>query len=186
MAIDKEKVQRSISMLLEAIGEDPAREGLLNTPKRIAKMYEEFLSDNSQELTSFTATEINNDLVSVKGISFCSMCEHHLMPFYGKVDIIYIPNGKILGLSKFARIVDGLSRKLQVQEYLTSNIAEAIVSSTNSKFVTVNISATHLCMVLRGVKQYDAVTKTFAVRGDNKDDINLLNRAKMFVANYEK
>lgn len=155
--MDIKKAEDAIYQLLEAIGEDPQREGLLETPKRVAKMYEEMFSClKSDAKEAFTAvfTEAYDDLVLVKDIPFYSMCEHHLVPFYGVAHIAYYPqNGKVTGLSKLARAVEIASKKPQLQERLTSQIADALDQSLHPRGVFVMVEAEHMCMTMRGIKK---------------------------------
>lgn len=168
--IDEEKIEKAVLMILEAIGEDPEREGLVDTPRRVAKMYKEIFSGLSQDpreplRTCFVADE-HNEMVIVKDISLYSMCEHHLLPFYGKAHIVYIPNeGKIVGLSKLVRVVERIASRPQLQERLTSTIADIIMEALIPKGVVVVVEAEHLCMSIRGVKKPGATTITSAVRG---------------------
>lgn len=167
--IDKQKIESAVLMILEAIGEDPTREGLLDTPKRVAKMYEEIFSglhEDPCKHLKVTFTEDHEELVVVKDIPFYSMCEHHLLPFLGRAHVAYIPsNGKITGLSKLARTVETVAKRPQLQERLTSQIAELIMENLNPMGVLVVVEAEHLCMSMRGVKKPGSVTVTSAVRG---------------------
>ena len=150
-------------MLLEGIGEDPDREGLLETPDRIAKMYEEIcggMTVDAKEHLSKVFTVDSDEMVVERDIHFYSMCEHHMLPFFGKVHIAYIPNGHITGLSKLARIVDIFSRRLQVQERLTRQIKDCIEEALHPLGVMVVIEARHLCMQMRGVQKQNAITTT--------------------------
>jgi len=161
---NKEKLEKSIEMFLDAIGEDKNREGLVETPKRVAKFYEAVL--NGYDLNPKDHLKIFNEkirnMVIVKDIPFYSFCEHHIAPFFGKIAIAYIPNEKILGLSKLVRIARIFSKKLQVQERLTDEIAEFIQSNLDCKGVAVNIGAEHMCMAMRGVRA--SGTKTITTR----------------------
>ncbi|MFI3791973.1 GTP cyclohydrolase I FolE [Streptococcus uberis] len=167
--MDIKKAEDAIYQLLEAIGEDPQREGLLETPKRVAKMYEEMFSSlKSDAKEAFTAvfTEAYDDLVLVKDIPFYSMCEHHLVPFYGVAHIAYYPqNGKVTGLSKLARAVEIASKKPQLQERLTSQIADALDQSLHPRGVFVMVEAEHMCMTMRGIKKTGSKTMTTTARG---------------------
>ncbi len=159
----------SISTMLEEIGEDPHREGLLKTPERVARSLR-FLTkgynQNPEELLKNAVfTEAYDEMVVVRDIDLFSMCEHHLLPFFGKAHIAYIPDGKIVGLSKIARVVEVFSRRLQVQERLTQQIRDAIQNVLNPKGVGVVIEARHLCMVMRGVEKLNSVTSTSAMSG---------------------
>jgi len=164
--IDKEKIKESVRLMLEAIGDDPKREGLLETPKRVAEMYSRIMDgyddDVNKYLKIFTAEA--NDMVIVKNIPFYSFCEHHLVPFFGKIHIAYIPDGKMIGLSKLVRIMRVYAKRPQVQERLTKQIADILVEKL-SPDVMVYIEAEHMCMVMRGVRTPGAKTVTSAVRG---------------------
>lgn len=173
--MDKPKIERAIKDILEAIGEDPNREGLIDTPRRIANMYEEIFAgmtqDESKHLDVIFKEDDHEELVLVKDIPFYSMCEHHLVPFYGKAHVAYIPkNGKLTGLSKLARVVETVSRRPQLQERLTSAVADAIVNKLEPTGVLVVIEAEHMCMTMRGVKKAGSQTITSAVRGIFKTD----------------
>ena len=166
--IDKEKIKKAVREILIAIGENPDREGLKETPERVANMYEEILGgyfqDVREHIKLFTASY--DEMIIVKDIPFFSLCEHHMLPFFGKVHIAYIPNeNKVTGLSKLARIVDVYAKRLQLQERLTEQIADAIVENLNPKGVLVIVEAEHLCMVMRGVKKKGSKTITSALRG---------------------
>ena len=158
--MNEEKIEKLIYDLLEAIGEDPNREGLIDTPKRVAKMYKELLTYDNINYTTFQ--DQYNDIVVVKDIEFTSMCEHHLMPFYGLAHIAYIPNGKIIGLSKLARVVEKYSRKLQVQERMTNNIYNELKEKLDTEDIAIYIEAKHMCMIARGVKK--ELSKTVSVK----------------------
>lgn len=181
--IDQEKIQKAVRMILEAIGEDPDREGLVDTPSRVAKMYAEVFSglhsDPGDHLKTCFYEEKHDEMVLIKNISIYSMCEHHLLPFYGKAHVAYIPNpNKITGLSKLVRVVDTLSRRPQLQERLTTQISDTIMNTLEAKGVVVVIEAEHLCMTIRGVKKPGSVTVTSAVRGIFRT--NHLTRAEAF------
>ena len=170
MGMDLEKIEQAVYMILEAIGEDPTREGLLDTPKRVARMYAEVFSglheDPSRHFNVQFTEEQHEEMVIVKDIPVYSMCEHHLVPFYGKAHVAYIPRkGKITGLSKFARVVEGFARRPQLQERLTSQIANAVMGELDPLGVIVVIEAEHMCMTMRGVKKAGSQTLTSAVRG---------------------
>jgi GTP cyclohydrolase I len=166
--IDQERIKRAVREILEAIGEDPDREGLRKTPDRVAEMYADIFSGSEekalQEL-SVGFEEPHSEMVLVRDISFYSMCEHHLLPFYGKAHVGYIPKGKIVGLSKIARVVDILSRKPQMQERLTSKIADIIEDALDPAGVGVVLEAEHMCMAMRGVKKPGSFVVTSALRG---------------------
>lgn len=174
--IDKEKIKEGVKLILEAVGEDVNREGLVETPDRIARMYEEIFSgigkDASEHLSKTFSVE-RNDLVLEKDITFYSMCEHHLVPFYGKVHIAYIPNNRVAGLSKLARTVEVYAKKPQLQERLTTEIADAIERYLDAQGVMVVIEAEHMCMTMRGVKKPGTKTLTTTYRGKFEEDYNL-------------
>lgn len=166
--MDKDMVREAVSMLLTGIGEDPKREGLIETPERIARMYEEILDGMGQEAQIPLSKTFHTDgaeIVLEKDIVFYSMCEHHLMPFFGKAHVAYIPNGQVVGLSKLARTVEIYAHRLQLQERLTSQIAEAVMTYLEPKGVMVMLEAEHLCMTMRGVKKPGTQTVTIAKRG---------------------
>lgn len=167
--MDREKVIKAIGELLEALGEDRQREGLRETPRRVADMYAELLSGEgvtAEEPLSKTFTADGGNVVVEKDISFSSMCEHHLMPFFGRVTIAYIPDKKVVGLSKLARCVEVYSHRLQLQERLTGQIAEAIMRYLAPKGVFVWCEAEHTCMTCRGVKKTGSKTVTYKTLGD--------------------
>lgn len=177
--IDKEKIEKAVTMIIEAIGEDPNREGLLETPNRIARMYEEIfggLEENPKKHLEKVFTVENDDIVIEKDITFYSMCEHHFIPFYGKAHIAYIPNGKVTGLSKLARTVEVFAKRPQLQERLTAQIAEAIMENLDTKGVLVIIEAEHMCMTMRGIKKPGTKTTTIVGRGILKDNIDMQNQ----------
>jgi len=168
--IDTERIERAVRDILEAIGEDPDRDGLVRTPARIAHMYEEIFAgiheDPSHHLT--VTFEANHDeMVMVRDIAVTSVCEHHLVPFAGRAHVAYIPgtDGRITGLSKIARLIDGFAKRPQVQERLTTQIADALVRTLEPAGVLVMIEAEHFCMSMRGVKKPGSLTITSAVRG---------------------
>ncbi len=169
--IDKEKIKESIRLFLEGIGEDPDREGLRETPERVAKMWEEFESLRNFNMKLFEEFGEYNEMVLVKDITFYSLCEHHLLPFFGKVHIAYIPNGVICGLSKLVRTVRAFALRPQVQERLTEEIADFIQKELNPKGVGVVLAAEHLCMSMRGVMSPGHITVTSALRGVFMRDI---------------
>lgn len=172
--MDLEKIAAGVKLILEGVGEDPTREGLLETPSRVARMYKELLYGTGVEAGSeitCTFNEEGEDLVLVKDITFSSTCEHHLVPFVGVAHIGYIPNeGKITGLSKLARVVELASRKLQVQERMTAQIADAIVRRLDPLGVVVVLEAEHFCMSIRGVRKAGTKTLTSAARGVFRTD----------------
>ena len=172
--MDLERIERAVREILIAVGEDPDREGLVETPNRVARMYGEVFSglhrDISKDIKIFTETG-NDEMILIGDIPFYSMCEHHLLPFHGKAHVVYVPrNGKILGLSKVARIVDTLSRKPQLQERLTSEIADTIQQAVDALSVCVVIEAEHLCMTMRGIRKPGSKTVTSAMRGGCRSD----------------
>jgi len=172
--MDKKKIEKAIREILVAIGEDPKRRDLLETPRRVAEMYEEIFSGIKQvperEL-EVILDQKHNEIILLKGIPLYSICEHHLTPFFGRAHIAYIPkNGRVTGLSKLARVVDILSRRPQVQERLTTQIAEIIMSKLKPLGVMVVIEAEHLCMSMRGVRKPGTQTVTSAVRGIFKEN----------------
>ena len=174
--VDHKKVEQAIRLLLEGIGEDPDREGLAETPDRIARMYEEIcggMNEDAAEHLKKTFTAENNEMVVEKDITFHSVCEHHLLPFYGKVHIGYIPDGMVVGLSKLARTVEVYARRPQIQEQLTKQIADAIMETLAPKGVIVCIEAEHMCMTMRGVKKPGSKTVTFVTRGVFEQDERL-------------
>lgn len=176
--MDKEKIKTAVRLLLEGMGEDPDREGLIETPDRVARMYEEIfagLNTDATEILSKTFNEKDTDLIIEKDISFYSMCEHHLLPFYGKAHIAYIPNKKVAGLSKLARTVEVFARRPQLQERMTLQIAEALIKNLDAKGVMVILEAEHMCMTMRGIKKPGSKTITFAAKGKFETDINLQN-----------
>ena len=179
--MDLPKIEHAVREILEAIGEDPDREGLQETPQRVARMYAEVFAglhiDISKDIKTFHG-EGNDEMILIGDIPFYSMCEHHLLPFHGKAHVVYIPrDGKIFGLSKVARIVDTLSRKPQLQEKLTSEIADAIEQAVDARSVCVVLEAEHLCMTMRGIRKPGSKTVTSAMRGGCRSDIRTRNEA---------
>lgn len=174
--VDLEKIEKAVSMILEAVGENPEREGLADTPQRVARMYAEMFAGLREDPKEYFRTVFNEgheELVLVKDIPFHSMCEHHLVPFYGKAHIAYIPrDGIVTGLSKLARAVDSVARRPQLQERITSTVADALMETLNPHGVYVMIEAEHMCMTMRGVKKPGSKTVTAVARGClEKDDI---------------
>lgn len=168
--MDTAKIEAGVRLILEGIGEDPNREGLLETPARVARMYEEVLGGLEEDPSrhfDVTFDEGHSEIVLVGDIPFYSMCEHHLAPFFGRAHVAYIPgeDGRICGISKLARLVDGFAKRPQVQERLTGQIADTLVEALNPAGVIVVIEAEHLCMSMRGVKKPGSQTVTSAVRG---------------------
>lgn len=177
--VNQEKIKEAVRLLLDGIGEDVNREGLRDTPERIAKMYSEIMSgmnENASEHLSKVFTVDNNDMVLEKDIVFYSMCEHHMLPFYGRVHVAYIPDGKVVGLSKLARTVEVYARRLQIQEQMTAQIADAIMEYLSPKGVMVMVEAEHMCMTMRGVKKPGSQTVSVAARGTFSNDAVLQNR----------
>ena len=177
--IDKEKIEQAVKLFLEGIGEDPNREGLLETPDRIARMCEEIYAGpdmNINEVLKKRFKAENSEMVLEKDITFYSTCEHHLLPFFGKVHIAYIPNEEVVGLSKLARTVEVYARRLQMQEQLTNQIADALCENLNPKGVMVLVEAEHTCMTMRGIKKPGSKTVTIATRGAFEKDDKLQRR----------
>jgi GTP cyclohydrolase IA len=173
--VDKPRIERAVREILEAIGEDPDRDGLLRTPARVAAMYEEIFSglhEDPSEHLNVTFEANHDEMVMVRDIPLFSSCEHHLIPFHGMAHVAYIPgdDGRITGLSKIARLVEGYARRPQVQERLTTQIADALLETLTPKGVFVLIQCEHLCMSMRGVKKAGSLTVTSAVRGLFKDN----------------
>ena len=174
--VDHKKVEQAIRLLLEGIGEDPDREGLAETPDRIARMYEEIcggMNEDAAEHLKKTFTAENNEMVVEKDITFYSTCEHHFMPFYGKAHIAYIPDGKVVGLSKLARTVEVYAKRPQIQEQLTAQIADALMEYLKPQGAMVMLEAEHMCMTMRGVKKPGSRTVTFVARGAFEQDERL-------------
>ena len=171
---NQDKVEQAVYQLLEALGENPEREGLLDTPKRVAKMYAEMFSGlNEDPKDQFTAvfSEVHDEVVLVKDIPFYSMCEHHLVPFYGKAHVAYLPSGdKVTGLSKLARAVEVAARRPQLQERLTDQVATALEEALNPRGVFVMVEAEHMCMTMRGIKKPGSKTITTVAKGLYKED----------------
>jgi GTP cyclohydrolase I len=166
--MDHFSITEAIKHIIEIIGDDPNREGLLDTPNRVSKSYKELFSGysgNPKETLSRVFTCKNDEMVILKDIEFFSTCEHHMIPFFGKVHIGYIPDGKVVGISKLARLVEVYARRLQIQEQMTDQIADAIVKYLAPKGVIVVVEATHLCMRARGVQKQNSTMITSAIRG---------------------
>lgn len=177
--VDLEKAEKAVALLLEAIGEDPSRDGLLETPRRVAKMYEEVTKGYEEEARTHlkkTFQSENTDVVIEKNIEFHSLCEHHMLPFFGKIHIAYIPNGKVVGLSKLARASEAFARRLQIQERLTNQIAESIETELDAEGVLVMIEAEHTCMTMRGIKKIGSKTITVSTKGRMREDFELQKR----------
>jgi GTP cyclohydrolase I len=166
--MDLPRIERAVREILIAVGEDPDREGLVETPARVARMYAEVFAglhaDPAVHLRK-TFTQPHDEMVLVKDIEFASCCEHHLVPFLGKAHIAYLPDGKVVGLSKLARVVDGVARRPQVQERMTEEIAELVMGELHPRGVAVIVEAAHMCMTVRGVRKPGATTVTSAMRG---------------------
>jgi GTP cyclohydrolase I len=172
--LNNKNVQKLVTDLLTEIGEDPSREGLISTPKRVAKAYEFLLSGYHQKIEKVMNDAVfkvkYDEMVLVKNIDFYSLCEHHMLPFYGKVHVAYIPNGKIIGLSKIPRLVDVFSRRLQVQERMTQEIADTLNKYLQPQGVAVVSEAFHMCMMMRGVEKQNSSATSSAMHGVFKED----------------
>ena len=182
--MDREKIIAGAKLILEGIGEDLEREGLVETPERIARMYEEVFSGlgkDAEEILSKTFEVENNDLVIEKDITYFSMCEHHIIPFYGKAHIAYIPRGRVAGLSKLARTVELYAKKPQLQERLSSEIADAIMKYLDAEGVMVVVEGEPMCMTMRGVKKPGTKTVTTSYRGIFKEDATLRREVMMLL-----
>lgn len=169
MTVDKDAIAAAVRNILVAIGEDPEREGLVETPDRVARMYEELFEGMHQDpveiVKSVFTEDEHREIVMVRDIPFYSMCEHHLVPFFGKAHVVYLPDGVLTGLSKLARLVDAFAKRPQMQERLTSQIADTLMEAVKPLGVLVVIEAEHLCMSMRGVQKPGSSTTTSAVRG---------------------
>ncbi|HWI48335.1 MAG TPA: GTP cyclohydrolase I FolE [Rummeliibacillus sp.] len=172
--VNLEKIENAVTMILEAVGENPFREGLLDTPKRVAKMYAEMFQGLHEDPRQYFETvfhEGHDEVVLVKDIPFFSMCEHHLVPFYGKAHIAYIPqNGVVAGLSKLARTVETISHRPQLQERITGTIADTLMEMLNPQGVYIVVEAEHMCMTMRGIKKPGAKTVTSVAKGIFEND----------------
>jgi GTP cyclohydrolase I len=169
--IDQERIQAAVREILFAVGEDPDREGLRETPERVARMYAEMFSGvrkDPREPLQKTFTQKYDEMVLVKDIGFESICEHHLLPFIGKAHIAYLPNGKIVGLSKLARVVEVLARRPQVQERMTEQLADLVMAELDARGVAVILEASHTCMTIRGIRKPNSICTTSAMRGGFK------------------
>ena len=176
--MDKDKIKQGVQLIIEGIGEDASREGLVETPDRIARMYEEIyagLNEKASVHLSKTFSTQNTDMIIEKDITFYSMCEHHFLPFYGKAHIAYIPNGRVAGLSKLARTVEVYARRPQLQERMTVQIADAIMENLDAKGAMVIIEAEHMCMTMRGIKKPGSRTVTISSKGIFTEDAELRN-----------
>ncbi len=174
--LDKQKIKESMRLFLEGIGEDPNREGLRETPDRVARMCEEIYGGLEQDAGVHLAKQFtvdDNELVLEKDITFYSTCEHHLLPFYGKVHIAYVPDGKVVGLSKLARTVEVYARRAQIQEKLTGEIADALWEHLHPQGVMVLVEAEHMCMTMRGIKKPGSKTVSYVTRGTLKDNLEM-------------
>jgi GTP cyclohydrolase IA len=186
MGMEKEKIQKAVKALLEAVGEDPGREGLKNTPRRVADFYEEALSgfsvDPRKILTVYYEKENHEEIVLIKDIPFYSLCEHHLLPFFGKANVAYIPKkDRLLGISKLVRVVEAFSRRLQLQERLTKQIADTVMEVAKPHGAMVVVEAEHLCMTMRGVKKPGSKMITSAMRGIFLKDARTRSEALSFI-----
>jgi len=178
--IDIAAIEKAVREILVAVGEDPGREGLVGTPNRVARMYEELLSglhDDPGRHLATHFTETYDEMVVLRDISFHSMCEHHLLPFTGKAHIAYLPRGKVVGVSKLARVVETCARQPQLQERLTVQIADLLMDKLDAKGVAVILEATHTCMIVRGVRKPGSVMVTSAMRGTFKANLATRNEA---------
>ncbi|MFO7548828.1 MAG: GTP cyclohydrolase I FolE [Acidimicrobiia bacterium] len=186
MPVDQAAIADAVRAILVAIGEDPEREGLRDTPWRVARFYTEVFEglqrDPAEVVDAFFGSESYEEIVMVKDIPFYSMCEHHLAPFHGKAHVAYLPDGHLTGLSKLARLVEGFARRPQVQERLTAQVADALMERVKAKGALVVIEAEHMCMSMRGVKKPGSITTTSAVRGCISDDAR--TRAEAFALVY--
>jgi GTP cyclohydrolase I len=182
--MDLERIAAAVREILAGVGEDPDREGLKQTPMRVARMYAEVLNglhdDPRQYLKTFF-TEQYDELVVLRDIPFNSVCEHHLLPFTGKAHVAYLPDGRIVGISKLARVVEAYARRPQVQERMTSQIADLLMEELHAKGVAVIVQATHLCMTCRGVRKPGAIMVTSALRGRCKSDARTRSEVMMLL-----
>ncbi len=186
--MDTKKLERAARMILEAIGEDPRREGLRKTPERVARLYAEVFAAMGEDPRASLGTSFSekyDEIVLVRDIPFASMCEHHLLPFFGHAHVGYVPNGRVLGISKLARAVDAYARRPQLQERLTNQVAALIMSVAKPEGVAVVMEATHTCMTLRGVKKLGSLVVTSAMLGCFRDEaaaraevLALINRGR--------
>lgn len=182
--IDKEKVEQAVRLFLEAVGENPDRPALVGTPDRVARMAEELFGGTDEaaaKALSVTFNCSNDDLVLEKDIPFYSLCEHHLLPFYGKVHIAYLPSGKVAGLSKLARTVEAFARRAQIQEQLTEQIANAMMKYLCPRGAMVVVEAEHMCMTMRGVKKPGTKTLTYVCRGEFAENNILCDRVLQMI-----
>lgn len=182
--MDKEKIEQAVRLFLEGIGEDPNREGLLGTPDRVARMCSEIYGGLGQDAGQYLHTTFeakNNELILEKDIDLYSVCEHHLLPFYGKAHIAYIPDGRVAGLSKLARTIEVFAKRPQIQEQLTAQTPDALMEHLKPKGVMVVIEAEHMCMTMRGVRKPGTKTLTYVCRGVFENNDELINRVLMMV-----
>lgn len=182
--MDENKIKQGVRLILEGIGEDCNREGLVETPDRIARMYQEIfggLEVDAAKPLSKTFSVQDNEMVLEKDIVFYSTCEHHLLPFYGKAHVAYIPDGKVVGLSKLARTVEVYAKRPQIQEQLSAQIADALMEHLKPKGAMVMIEAEHMCMTMRGIKKPGSKTVTYVARGVFEEDMELQNKFFMMV-----
>ena len=187
--MNQDKIKAGMKLILEGIGEDITREGLLETPDRVARMYEEVFGGLTQDAAIHLNKVFNvdhNEMVIEKDISFHSMCEHHILPFYGKVHLAYIPNGKVVGLSKLARTVEVFARRPQLQEQLTSQIADALMEHLSAQGAVVLIEAEHMCMTMRGVKKPGSKTVTIVKRGLFEADLEKLTEFLVLIGQQQE
>jgi GTP cyclohydrolase I len=187
--VDKPKIERAVRDILEAIGENPDRDGLKETPARVARMYEEIFSglrEDPSEYLQVLFEADHDEMIMVRDIALYSACEHHMLPWVGKAHVAYIPgdDGRVTGLSKLARLVDGYAKRPQVQERLTSQIADALDKSLQPKGVMVVIEAEHLCMTMRGIRKPGATTVTSAVRGQFRTSVATREEAMRFIQRH--
>lgn len=176
--IDQSKIKEGVRLILEGIGEDTKREGLIETPDRIARMYTEIVGGMEEDAAEHLSKRFhvkNNEMVLEKDITFYSTCEHHMLPFFGKAHIAYVPNGSVVGLSKIARTVEVFAKRLQLQEQLTAQIADAFMDNLVPQGVMVMVEAEHMCMTMRGIKKPGSKTVTVVTRGIFKDNEKLQN-----------
>ena len=185
--ISDQQAEEAIKIIIQWLGEDPNREGLLSTPKRVIKAYKEYFQGYKQDPNKYltkTFTEVDgyDDMVIEKNISLQSHCEHHMAPIMGVAHVAYIPSSKVVGLSKLARVVEVFSKRLQTQERLTMQVAQALMTSLDAKGVAVTIDAAHQCMTMRGIKKENATTVTNYFLGEFKKDLSIQNRYLRFIS----
>jgi GTP cyclohydrolase I len=187
--VDKEKIENAVLQILEAVGEDPNREGLKDTPARVARMYGELLKGMHEDADAHLKSVFNekyDEIVLLRDIPFNSLCEHHIMPFIGKAHVAYLPSGVVLGVSKLARLVDCFAHRLQVQERLTNQIADFLMTNLQPRGVAVVLEASHSCMTMRGIKKPGSMMVTSALRGIFKKDIRSRNEVMSLILNGGK